>query len=299
MTTATAAAMAAGGAEIELHGVTAGYGAKPVLADFSLRIPSGAFTAVIGGNGSGKSTLLKTMVGLLEPQRGEVLVDGEPPRRTRERIGYMPQTSEVDWNFPISVREVVAMGRYRFNWRWGPLARRSREAEEAFDLALETMDAVHLRERQISELSGGERKRVLIARALVREPRLLLLDEPAAALDAAADDALMEKLCDIASSGATVVIATHDLASVVDHYAHVVCMCDACVLAEGRPSQVLTEDVLRRTFGRELAIVSRRMAGGADRESEPLADDAQLYLSGDRELRGEGHPHGSEHARGA
>lgn len=291
------ATAAVAGSEIELRGVTAGYSASPVLADFSLRIPSGAFTAVIGGNGSGKSTLLKTMVGLLKPQRGEVLVDGEPPRRTRERIGYMPQTSEVDWSFPISVREVVAMGQYRFNWRRSPLARRSREAEEAFDLALETMDAAHLGGRQISELSGGERKRVLVARALVREPSLLLLDEPAAALDAAADDALMEKLCDIAASGATVVIATHDLASVVDHYAHVVCMCDACVLAEGRPSQVLTEDVLRRTFGRELAIVSRRAPGAAE-ESAPLAGDMRLHLGDDHE-HGKGHPHGAEHARDA
>lgn len=289
------------GAEIKLRGVTAGYGRAPVLDDFSLRIPSGAFTAVIGGNGSGKSTLLKTIVGLLKPWRGEVLVDGEPPRRARERIGYMPQTSEVDWSFPISVREVVAMGSYRFSWRRlplarGPLAGRSREVEDAFEQALETMDAAHLRDRQISELSGGERKRVLIARALVREPSLLLLDEPAAALDASADDALMEKLCDIASSGATVVIATHDLASVLDHYAHVVCMCDACVLAEGRPSQVLTEDVLRRTFGRELAIVSRQAASAAERESVPLADDMRLHFGSDHE-HGAGHPHGAEHMR--
>ena len=291
----TAGAMVAG-AEIKLRGVTAGYGRAPILDDFSLRIPSGAFTAVIGGNGSGKSTLLKTIVGLLEPWRGEVLVDGEPPRRARERIGYMPQTSEVDWSFPISVREVVSMGRYRFSWRRSPLARRSRETDDAFDQALETMDATHLRDRQISELSGGERKRVLIARALVREPRLLLLDEPAAALDASADDALMEKLCDIASSGATVVIATHDLASVVDHYAHVVCMCDACVLAEGRPSQVLTEDVLRRTFGRELAIFSRQAASVAEQESAPLADDLRLHFGGGHE-HGAGHPHAAEHVR--
>ena len=282
------------GAEIELRGVTAGYGRMAVLQDVDLRIPSGAFTAVIGGNGSGKSTLHKTIVGLLPAQRGEVLVDGEPPRRARSRIGYMPQTSEVDWSFPISVREVVAMGRYRFGWR-RRLGRRPRE-DESFERALEMMEAAHLRDRQISELSGGERKRVLIARALVREPGLLLLDEPAAALDAAADDALVERLCDIAASGTTVVIATHDLVSVVDHYAHAICMCDCCVLAEGMPSEVLTEEVLRQTFGREIAIVSRRRDEQAIAASAPLADDMRLHL-GDEHAHAEGHPHGEEHAQ--
>lgn len=285
------------GAEIELRGVTAGYGRMAVLQDVDLRIPSGAFTAVIGGNGSGKSTLLKTIVGLLPAQRGEVLVDGEPPRRARSRIGYMPQTSEVDWSFPISVREVVAMGRYRFGWR-RRLSRRPREDAESFERALEMMEAAHLRDRQISELSGGERKRVLIARALVREPGLLLLDEPAAALDAAADDALVERLCDIAASGTTVVIATHDLVSVVDHYAHAICMCDCCVLAEGMPSEVLTEEVLRQTFGREIAIVSRRRDEQAIAASAPLADDMRLHL-GDEHAHAEGHPHGEEHAQDA
>lgn len=284
------------GAEIELRGVSAGYGRTPILQEIDLRIPSGAFTAVIGGNGSGKSTLLKTIVGLLPASRGEVLVDGQPPRRARARIGYMPQTSEVDWNFPISVREVVAMGRYRFDWRRRIAERRSGQTEERLIAALEMVDAAHLQDRQISELSGGERKRVLIARALVREPNLLLLDEPAAALDAAADDALVEKLCDIASSGTTVVIATHDLISVVDHYAHAICMCDCCVLAEGMPSAVLTEDVLRRTFGRELAIVSRRVDERAATETAPLADDMRLLL-GDDHAHAEGHPHGEEHAQ--
>lgn len=284
------------GAEIELRGVTAGYGRMAVLQDVDLRIPSGAFTAVIGGNGSGKSTLLKTIVGLLPAQRGEVLVDGEPPRRARSRIGYMPQTSEVDWDFPISVREVVAMGRYRFSWRRRAPGRWRRKEDESFEQALEMMDAAHLRDRQISELSGGERKRVLIARALVREPGLLLLDEPAAALDAAADDALVERLCDIAASGTTVVIATHDLVSVVDHYAHAICMCDCCVLAEGMPSEVLTEEVLRQTFGREIAIVSRRRDEQAVAASAPLADDMRLHL-GDDHGHAEGHPHGEEHVQ--
>ena len=256
MSDATVASTPITGAAVQLRGVSVGYGREPVLEGLDLEIPPGAFTALIGGNGSGKSTLLKTILGTLSPQRGEVQIDGAMPKRARGRIGYMPQANEVDWRFPIQVREVVEMGRYRFNWRQrfrrGPLA----DPTHAVDRAMETMDVSDLAEREISELSGGQQKRVLIARALAREPSLLLLDEPAASLDVGADDDLLETLCDVAEAGTTVVIATHDLASVVDHYAHVVCLRGG-IIAAGRPTEVLTEDVLRRTFGRELAIVSR------------------------------------------
>ena len=276
---------------MRLEGVTVGYGRVPVLERIDLEIPPGAFTALIGGNGSGKTTLLKTMLGVLSPWDGEVTIDGEAPRRSRGRIGYMPQASQVDWRFPISVREVVEMGRYRFNWRRrlrrGPLA----DPDHAVDRAMQTMAIGDLQDREIAELSGGQQKRVLIARALAREPALLLLDEPAASLDAAADDDLAETLCDVAAAGTTVVIATHDLASVVDHYAHVVCMRHG-IIAAGRPTEVLTESVLRRTFGRELAIVSRTGNGGDD--SAALAGELRFHFGDDHE-HPEGHPHGEEH----
>ena len=285
-----------GGAEVRLAGVTVGYGGPPVLEGLDLEIPRGAFTALVGGNGSGKSTLLKTILGMLRPSQGEVRIDGEPPGGLRGRIGYMPQSSAVDWHFPITVREVVEMGRYRFDWkrrfRRGPLA----DPNGAIERAMETMAITDLARREIAELSGGQQKRVLIARALAREPDLLLLDEPAASLDAVADDDLVETLCNVAASGATVVIATHDLASVVDHYAYVVCLRQS-IIAVGRPSEVLSEDVLRRTFGRELAIVSRVAngpAGPGGASTAALAGELRFHFGEDHD-HAQGHPHGEEH----
>lgn len=295
---APATTHAAAGANVELRGVTVGYGGPPVLEQIDLQIPRGAFTALIGGNGSGKSTLLKTILGSLQPSRGEVLIDGRPPRRVRSRIGYMPQASAVDWHFPVTVREVVEMGRYRFGWkhriRRGPIA----DPNDAVGAALDTMEIAHLARREIAELSGGQQKRVLIARALAREPDLLLLDEPAASLDAVADDDLVDTLCDVAAGGATVVIATHDLASVVDHYAHVVCLCQA-VIAVGRPREVFTEDILRRTFGRELAIVSRVAPGTTPPDhTAPLAGELRFHFGDDHD-HPQGHPHGEDHEAAA
>ena len=279
------------GAAVRLEDVSVGYGGAPVLERIDLEIPSGAFTALIGGNGSGKTTLLKTILGSLRPSRGTVAVDGQAPRRARSRIGYMPQTSAVDWSFPVTVREVVEMGRYQFAWKRRFRLGASADPNGAVERAMATMDVAELARREIAELSGGQQKRVLIARALAREPALLLLDEPAASLDVVADDSLIETLCDVAARGTTVVIATHDLESVVDHYAHVVCLRQA-VIAAGRPSEVFTEDVLRRTFGRELAIVSR--AASEDARSAPLAGDLRFHFGDDHDHPA-GHPHGEEH----
>ena len=276
---------------MRLEDVSVGYGGAPVLERIDLEIPSGAFTALIGGNGSGKTTLLKTILGSLRPSRGTVAVDGQAPRRARSRIGYMPQTSAVDWSFPVTVREVVEMGRYQFAWKRRFRLGASADPNGAVERAMATMDVAELARREIAELSGGQQKRVLIARALAREPALLLLDEPAASLDVVADDSLIETLCDVAARGTTVVIATHDLESVVDHYAHVVCLRQA-VIAAGRPSEVFTEDVLRRTFGRELAIVSR--AASEDARSAPLAGDLRFHFGDDHDHPA-GHPHGEEH----
>ena len=290
------------GAEVMLREVSVGYANHEVFRDLSLDISGGVFTGIIGGNGSGKSTLLKTIAGLLQPSQGEVRVGGESPEAARAYLGYMPQVSNVDWRFPISVRELVEMGRYHFSWRrrLGRLIR-TRDDRIAVDRAIEVMDVGDLQHQQIHELSGGQRKRALIARALARQPRILLLDEPSAALDAVSDDQLFDVLCDLTELGTSVIMTTHDLSTVLEHYSEVICVnandeeSVGGIVAQGTPSEVLNEDVLRRTFGRELAIVSRGElhdhGGELDKHHTlRLGDELQLHME-DHEHR-EGHRHG-------
>ena len=287
------------GAEVALRDVTVGYPGHRVFEHLSLNIPGGVFTGIIGGNGSGKSTLLKTIAGLLSPSEGEVTVGGESPTEARAFLGYMPQATNVDWRFPLTVRELVEMGRYQFSWkrRVGRLIS-SREDRIAVDRALAMMDVQDLQNRQIQELSGGQRKRALISRALARQPRILLLDEPSAALDAVSDDQLFDVLCDLTELGTSVIMTTHDLSTVIEHYAEVICVNSSAggVLAQGDPTEVLTEDVLRRTFGRELAIFSRGDVHADEQEPREhhtlrLADELQLHME-EHEHR-EGHSHRS------
>lgn len=292
------AMMPVSGAEVALRDVTVGYTGHRVFENLSLNIPGGVFTGIIGGNGSGKSTLLKTIAGLLQPQHGDVLIGGETPDTARAYLGYMPQASNVDWRFPLTVRELVEMGRYQFSWRrrLGRLIK-TRDDRIAVDRALAMMDVQDLEDRQIHELSGGQRKRALIARALARQPRILLLDEPSAALDQVSDDQLFDVLCELTDLGTSVIMTTHDLSTVIEHYSQVICVnaADGGVVAQGEPAAVLTEDVLRQTFGRELAIL-RKGATPTDRDDEEhhrslrLADDLRLRMEAHEHL--EGHSHG-------
>ena len=286
------------GADVAIRGVTVGYPGQRVFDDLTLNIPGGMFTGIIGGNGSGKSTLLKAIAGLVKPSTGEVLIGGESPQSAQPFLGYMPQVSNVDWRFPLTVRELVEMGRYQFSWvrRIGRLVR-NQDDRIAVDRAMVMMDVHDLQDRQINELSGGQRKRALIARALARQPRILLLDEPSAALDVVSDDQLFDVLCDLTDLGTSVIMTTHDLSTVIEHYSEVICVNAAAggIVAQGDPSTVLTEDVLRRTFGRELAILSRgdvhvTAEDQDDHHTITLADQLQLHMD-DHEHQ-EGHRHG-------
>ncbi len=289
------------GADVALRDVTVGYPDHTVFSDLSMHISAGVFTGIIGPNGSGKSTLLKTIAGLLTPSRGDVSIGGDPPKAARKFLGYMPQASNVDWRFPLTVRELVEMGRYQFSWsrRIGRLIK-SRDDRIAVDRALAMMDIQDLQREQIVELSGGQRKRTLIARALARQPRILLLDEPSAELDAVSDAQFFDVLCDLTDFGVSVIMTTHDLSTVLEHYQEVICVNALAggVIAQGQPTSVLTEDVLRRTFGRELAIVSHgdQAAGfGAhQREHSTVPLGGELTLHVDEHSHTEGHSHGTQ-----
>lgn len=227
--------------------LVAGYDRFIALDDVTLRIPHGCLVGVLGPNGSGKSTLLRVFVGLLEPRAGQVSVLGLEPRRARSRVGYVPQLHGERQAFPITVGEVVAMGLYR----WGRWLDRGRERQQRVRRALARVGLEEAASRPIHTLSGGQQRRVLIARALVREPELLLLDEPTAGLDAPAEEALLLLLRQLADEGRTVVVATHDLASVRDAFDLAVLL-NRRVIAAGPPVEVMVPDLLDATFGREL-----------------------------------------------
>ena len=240
---------------IAVERLTTGYRGAAAIEDVSFALPRGAFLGLLGPNGSGKSTLIKALVGLLPAWGGSVRVLGAPPRERRARIGYMPQAEDMDWHFPVTAREVVGMGLYRRSL--GPERWRGRERGRGRVMAaLERLSATDLADRQIDELSGGQQRRVLLARALVKVPDVLLLDEPTAGLDPPAERELLDLLGELAAGGATVVVSTHDITCVNER-----CDCALClnrtVMAFGPPAEAITEESLDHTFPGHVLVLGR------------------------------------------
>ena len=253
---------------LEVRHLTAGYpGMPPAIQEVSLRVPVGEIVGLIGPNGAGKSTLFKSILGLMSPTSGEVLAFGRPVREARADIAYMPQVEEVDWDFPVSVLDVVLMGRYH-----GPRPFRgwSKSDRAASMAALERVRLAPYSSRQVGQLSGGQRRRVLMARAIARGARLLLLDEPFAGLDAAVQHDLLAILDDLASEGRSIFLATHDLSCVANSCDEAVCL-NKRVIAAGLPAEVLTEAVLTTTFERHLLAIPQAV------EVVRIADDEHAH----------------------
>jgi manganese/iron transport system ATP-binding protein len=250
---------------IELRDVTVFYGARPALESVNLSIGKGAQVAIVGPNGAGKSTLFKAMVGLLPLASGEMLMGGTPLREHRE-IAYVPQREEVDWRFPVTVFDVVAMGRYGPG-RW--LRRLSRSDRQLIREAMEHLAIADLSRRSIGELSGGQQQRVFLARALAQQPQALLLDEPFTGVDLATREATLEVLAGLRPDAVTVLVSTHDLDLAAERFDQVVLL-SGRLIAAGDPSQVFTETNLQAAFGGQMVVVDGRMVvvdqccGGAD-----------------------------------
>ncbi|HHY10716.1 MAG TPA: metal ABC transporter ATP-binding protein [Firmicutes bacterium] len=237
---------------VEIHNLTAGYDGRPVLRDVSWEVPKGSIAAVIGPNGGGKSTLLKTAVGLLRPLKFEAIkLLGLSPAESREKISYLPQREEVDWSFPITVWDVILQGRLVRKSLW---ARYTKEDYQLAREAAEFLGVADLSQTQIGSLSGGQRQRVFLARALVQEAELILLDEPTTGLDAKAQHELAALFQRLAKEGKTIVAATHDLECVTECFDQILAL-DGKVLAQGGPEQVLTEENMVELFARHLPRV--------------------------------------------
>ena len=218
---------------------------RSALEDITLDFHAGETSSLVGPNGAGKSTLLKCLSGVLAPTHGEVLLDGQLVRRPTPRVAYVPQRSEVDWKFPINVLDVAMMGRALRASRLYPVSERDRQDALA---ALHEVRMGSFASIQIGALSGGQQQRVFIARALLQEADVYLLDEPFSGVDAPTQALVLQILDDLRRSGKTIIFATHDLA-MAEQSADVCILLNRTVVAAGSPSQILTVPNLRSTFG--------------------------------------------------
>ncbi len=238
---------------LEVHDLTVAYDQKPVLWDIDFELPEGSLTAIIGPNGAGKSTLVKAAMGLIPASSGYTLIYGKPLDKQRHRVAYVPQRESVDWNFPISVMDVVLMGRYPHLRLFQRPGRDDRDVALA---ALKEMGMEPYHKRQISQLSGGQQQRVFLARALAQDASIYLMDEPLAGVDAATEDVIFQKLKELRDGGKTVVVVHHDLQSVPDNFDRAMLL-NLRMIACGPVSEIFTDENLQKTYGGRLNILSQ------------------------------------------
>lgn len=236
---------------LEVRDVTVAYHRKPVLWNVSVEIPNGSLVGLVGPNGAGKSTLLKTIVDMVPRISGEVSVFGQPYRNCRSSVAYVPQRESVDWDFPATALDVVVMGTYgRLGW----FRRAGEEERSAAKEALKKMEIDHLAHRQISQLSGGQQQRTFLARALVQQADLYLMDEPFAAVDAATERAIVALMRELQARQKTIIVVHHDLHTVPEYFDYLVLL-NMRLVAAGPTSEVFTESNLQKTYGGKLTLL--------------------------------------------
>lgn len=229
---------------IRLDGASASYGHHRVLTDVSFHVHEDQFTGIVGPSGAGKTTLLRLLLGTLVPIAGDV------SRRPDLRVSYVPQLETVNWNFPVTVMECVLMSRTR--GRRLPWASRQEKAD--VHAVLDRLGIGGLAERHIRQLSGGQQQRMFLARALLRQPQLLLMDEPTSGVDVSTRHDILHLLADLHEDGVAIVLTTHDLNGMAAHLPHLVCV-NHRIVADGTPSEVITPAVLEQTFGARMEVL--------------------------------------------
>jgi manganese/zinc/iron transport system ATP- binding protein len=249
---------------LEVHDMTVAYHRRPVLWDVDFEVPEGKLVGIVGPNGAGKTTLIKAILGLVPLASGKVEIYGQPYREQRRLVGYVPQRESVDWDFPVTVRDVVLMGTYgRLGW-----FRRPRRSDR--ELADNCLDQVGMRpysRRQIRQLSGGQQQRVFLARALAEQARVYFLDEPFAGVDAATESAIVELLQAMRSEKKTVFVVHHDLQTVRDYFDWVLLL-NMRLVAGGPVEETFTSENLQKTYGGRLTLLDE--AAEAMRKREPV-----------------------------
>lgn len=248
---------------LDVHDVTVAYDRRPVLWDIDLTLHEPHLVGVMGPNGAGKSTLIKAILGLVPLVHGAVSVFGAPVARQRGRIGYVPQRESVDWDFPVSVLDVVLMGTYgKLGWIRRPGAGEIAWARDC----LRQVGMLDMENQQIGQLSGGQQQRTFLARALAQEADLYFMDEPLAGVDAATERVIFELLLGLRDQGKTVVVVHHDLRTAARYFDHVVLL-NVRLVASGPTATTFTQDNLQRTYGGRLAILET--LGEAVKEEQP------------------------------
>lgn len=243
---------------LEVTDLTVAYQDKPVLWDIDLDVPEGILMAIVGPNGAGKTTLIKSILGLIKPAAGNVLIYGKSYAAQRHLVGYVPQRGSVDWDFPTSVLDVVMMGRYgELGWFKRPSAHDRKLAHEA----LEKVGMQEYAQRQISQLSGGQQQRTFLARALVQDAKLYFMDEPFQGVDATTERAIIEILQNLREQGKTVIAVHHDLQTVQEYFDWVTLL-NVRRIASGPVSEAFSSENLRRAYGGRIAFLKEEKAAG-------------------------------------
>ena len=236
---------------IQVEDLTVAYREKPVLWDIDLNVPEGVLMSIVGPNGAGKTTLIKAMLNLVSTAAGRVSIYGKPYLKQRSLVGYVPQRGSVDWDFPTSVRDVVMMGRY------GTLGWIKRPGGGEVEMALRALEKVGMADyadRQISQLSGGQQQRVFLARALVQDARIYLMDEPFQGVDATTERAIVALLQELRAAGKTVVVVHHDLQTVPEYFDWTALL-NVRLVACGPVEKVFTEENLKLTYGGRVSFI--------------------------------------------
>jgi zinc/manganese transport system ATP-binding protein len=268
---------------LDVHDVTVAYEGRTVLDRVNLTVRKGAFVGVIGSNGAGKTTLLKVILGLVEPLAGTVRILGLSPRRGSRLVGYVPQSVALDADLPVRARDIVALG--LDGHRWGfPLGGRARRRK--VDAMLERVGALAYADEPVGVLSGGERQRLLVAQALLTEPRLLLLDEPLANLDLGSTQDIVELVYEIAHRDeVAVLLVAHDMNPLMGHMDQVVYLASGRAVT-GTPDEVVEPAVLSRLYGHPVEVLRVHGRVIVLAGTGPSADEAEAHGHGDRRGRG-------------
>jgi len=248
---------------LDIHDVTVAYQRKPVLWDIDLVLDQPCLAGIVGPNGAGKSTLIKAVLGLVPLASGEVRIFGKPVAEQRRRIGYVPQRESIDWDFPVSVLDVVLMGTYgELGWFRRPGAKQRVWARQC----LEKLGLQDLEHQQIGQLSGGQQQRTFLARALAQKADIYFMDEPLAGVDAATERIIFNLLRELRDQGNTVVVVHHDLRTVPTYFDHVVLL-NVRLVASGPVATVFSQENLKKTYGARLSLLEAAAEAVRERSS--------------------------------